>query len=203
MPIAALVVKFVSDVPVGTVTFVNKTPPANSTKGTMRLSVSKFHFNTTGLNPAPYALFAGWKTMNTGTASTAYSNFPRKKPGPCAFVSIQPKRTPALNTLSLEVLPLTPCPPPAQISNSWPPSCGRFCANAGAQQSSAAHRSTGRSRVIGYFHAFRERSCAICSMGTTIPESSERRNCPNHHKKNASPFRADDFANDGAQEARA
>src|SRR6267378_8124738 len=86
-PSAPDVVKFTRDVPGGTCVFVKSVPPPRSTYGvTLRLD-AKFHFSAKGFSPIPYAVPFRCVSKNTGTTSTAYSNRPRKGPGPTASVS--------------------------------------------------------------------------------------------------------------------
>src|SRR5581483_7321057 len=67
-----------------------------------------------------------------GTASSAYSKRPLRKPGPCGRVRIQPYRKPTFHTPVSPLPPETEWPPPVQICHSCPPSSGRTCAIAKA-----------------------------------------------------------------------
>src|SRR5713226_9218457 len=71
----------------------------------------------------------------------AYSRRPRRKPGPCGFVRIQPNRKPTFQTRSPDWLPLVPWPPPVQTCSSWPPSTGPACERTvGAQKNRTRKR---------------------------------------------------------------
>src|SRR6202158_2487174 len=99
-----------------------------STYGTIPCRGTKFHFNANGFNPIPYAVFVRCVSTNAGTTSTAYSNLPRKGPGPTASVSTHPYRNPRFHTPVSDVLPFNPCPPPVHTCNSFSPLSGPACA---------------------------------------------------------------------------
>ena len=90
MPTAPAVVKLMRDVPGGASVLVNNAPPPRSMYGTKRPCVSKSQISAKGFTAAPYAVLEGIKSIKTGTASTAYSNRPRRYFGPNGSVITQP-----------------------------------------------------------------------------------------------------------------
>src|SRR6266853_868888 len=149
-PSAPDVVKFTRDVPGGTCVLVKSVPPPRSTYGVTLWPAAKFHFSAKGFRPIPYAVPLRWVSKNTGTTSTAYSNRPRKGPGPTASVRTHPYRTPRFHTPVSEVLPFSPCPPPVHTCSSFPPPSGPDCARIPVQLSRryGAIRNSARKKVF-------------------------------------------------------